>query len=474
MLETVREFAAERLVAAGESDATYRRLATACLALAEQAGAELRGADQGAWLARLEREHDNFRAVLTWALSPAGGAPPDGRLEIALRLGGALWRFWFMRGDLLEGEHWLETALAQVHAVAESPPPSQHAPPVPAAVRASAHTGAGEMAWGRGDIERARRHHEAALALRRAQDDPDGVAQSLHNLGNLALERGDYGQARALHEEALAIRRARGSPRDVALSLCNLGRLAALRGEYGTAHILLEESLRLAAQVGGNLSRAWPLHALGELALLEGDAAAAAGAFAESLALAREVGLKEAVGALEGIALAAALGEAEPAVRLLGAAEAVRETIRAPQLPTERVHSAPAVARLRAALGVPAFDAAWAAGRRMGVDEAIETGLAVASDARVPATGGGGAAPGPVGPLSPREHEVAELIAQGCSNREIAARLVITEGTATNHVTHILNKLGLRSRTQIAVWASASREGGAPGTPAAPSRPAGM
>ena len=211
------------------------------------------------------------------------------------------------------------------------------------------------MAWGRGDIERARRHHEAALALRRAQDDPDGVAQSLHNLGNLALERGDYGQARALHEEALAIRRARGSPRDVALSLCNLGRLAALRGEYGTAHILLEESLRLAAQIGGNLSRAWPLHALGELALLEGDAAAAAGAFAESLALAREVGLKEAVGALEGIALAAARGGAEPAVRLLGAAEAVRETIRAPQLPTERVHSAPAVARLRAALGEPAF-----------------------------------------------------------------------------------------------------------------------
>ena len=304
MLETVREFAAERLVAAGESDATYRRLATACLALAEQAGAELRGADQGAWLARLEREHDNFRAVLTWALSPVDGAPSDGRLEIALRLGGALWRFWFMRGDLLEGEHWLETALARVHAVAESPQPPQHAPPVPAAVRASAHTGAGEMAWGRGDIERARRHHEAALALRRALDDPDGVAQSLHNLGNLALERGDYGQARALHEEALAIRRARGSPRDVALSLRNLGRLAALRGEYGTAHILLEESLRLAAQVGGNLSRAWPLHALGELALLEGDAAAAAGAFAESLALARAVGLKEAVGALEGIALA--------------------------------------------------------------------------------------------------------------------------------------------------------------------------
>ena len=136
--------------------------------------------------------------MLTWALSPVDGALPDGRLEIALRLGGALWRFWFMRGDLLEGEHWLETALARVHAVAESPQPPQHAPPVPPAVRASAHTGAGEMAWGRGDIERPP-PPRGALALRRALDDPDGVAQSLHNLGNLALERGDYGQARALH-----------------------------------------------------------------------------------------------------------------------------------------------------------------------------------------------------------------------------------------------------------------------------------
>ena len=219
------------------------------------------------------------------------------------------------------------------------PQPSQHAPPVPAAVRASAHTGAGEMAWGRGDIEQARRHHEAALALRRALDDPDGVAQSLHNLGNLALERGDYGQARALHEEALAIRRARGSPRDVALSLSNLGRLAALRGEYGTAHILLEESLRLAAQIGGNLSRAWPLHALGELALLEGDAAGGRRLRREPGPGPRgraQGGRRRPGGDRPG---GGALGGAEPAVRLLGAAEAVRETIRAPQLPTERVHS---------------------------------------------------------------------------------------------------------------------------------------
>ena len=195
------------------------------------------------------------------------------------------------------------------------------------------------------------------------------MAQSLHNLGNLALERGDYGQARALHEEALAIRRARGARVTSPSPCATWGGSGALRGEYGTAHLLLEE-LAPGRPVGGT-SRAGPCTARASWRCSKGTPPRAAGAFAESLALARAVGLMRVGRRPEGIAPAAAPGGAELAVRLLGAAEAVRENSSGPQLPTERVQCRPWPGYGRP--GEPAL-LPPAAGRRMGVDEAIETG----------------------------------------------------------------------------------------------------
>src|SRR5262249_35214059 len=153
-------------------DATARaRHAAYFRELVERAEPELRGPHQSAWLDRLEREHDNLRAALAWTI--------EHDLDTALRLSGGRWRFWFTGGYMLEGQEWLDGAVEHGAGAAG----------VPRAVRARALTAAGEMAWGRADIDRAARHHRASLPLRREVGDLEGVAQALHNLGNLAIER---------------------------------------------------------------------------------------------------------------------------------------------------------------------------------------------------------------------------------------------------------------------------------------------
>ncbi len=177
MLETIREYALERLAANGETEETSRRHAGYYLALAEAAEPELRGPAQGVWLTRLETEHDNLRAALHWSLE-------SGAEETALRLGGALWRFWYMHGHLSEGRRWLEMALAKSSAV-------------PASVQAKVFNGAGNLAYGQSDYARAAAWHEASLALQRDLGDKAGLAASLTNLGNIAWSQGDYVRAQA-------------------------------------------------------------------------------------------------------------------------------------------------------------------------------------------------------------------------------------------------------------------------------------
>jgi predicted ATPase len=397
LLEMVREFARERLEATAEGPAARERHLTWCLALAEEAGPQLRGPEQQRWLARLEAEHDNLRAALGWAREQGAGEP-------GLRLAVALWRFWDVRGHLSEGRSWLDALLAGSRAA-------------PAALRATALSGAGVLAHGQGDYGPATALLEEALALYRKRGDKGGSALALQHLGSVAVDQGDYGQARALYEEALALKRELGDQPGVATSLFDLGlvaheqgdagRAAALyaeclaryrglgdtqgiaralgnlgtvahdQGDYGRARALYEESLALFRELGAKESIALTLICLGNVAHDHGDDGRAASRHEEAVALCRALGSKWlAAYGLEGLAtVAGAAGQGERSARLFGAAAATRRLIGAPLPPRERPHYERLVAAARAHLDAAAFAAAWAAGEALSLEQAIAYAL---------------------------------------------------------------------------------------------------
>jgi len=437
LLETVRQYAAERLEELDQAAAARDRHLAWCLALAEQAEPELRGPEQGVWLRRLETEHDNLRAALGWARERRAG-------EEDLRLAAALWRFWEMRAYFGEGLGRLEEAL--VRGAGSAP-----------GVRAMALNGAGMLASRRGDFARAKALHEEALALRRALGDTPGLAASLNNLGNIAyyqgdwtrtvalyeeslalyrelrhtvgiatglnnlavlaadmgnIERamtlheeglamchergdtwgialalgnlgelaerqGDYARALAMHEESLALYRQLGDTNGIAWSLGNLGLLAADMNDHGRAMALHEEGLALYRQLGDKWGIAWSLGNLGSAARQD-DEGRSRRLQQEGLALAREIGARDllAIGLREISATVSALGAPLQAARLGGAAEKLREALGQPLTPAERGDHDRAVAATRAALGEAAFAAAWAEGRVLPLEEAVALALA--------------------------------------------------------------------------------------------------
>ncbi len=272
LLETIRQYASDKLLESNQAEAVRRKHTDFYLAFAERAHSELRGPQQGLWLERMEREHDNLRAALAWSQTPAGEA------EVGLRLAGSLWRFWDMRGYLSQGRRALEAMLARVTARS--------------AVRAQALDGAGWLAYSQGDHLAARALHEESLLIWRELGDAPGMALALNNLGNVAWKQADYTAARRFHEESLKIRRDLGDQGGVAASLHNLGMVAWNQGDFPVARALFEESLALKRQLGDRWGMATSLNALGVIAFELGDAAAARPFYAESLALAQALGDK--------------------------------------------------------------------------------------------------------------------------------------------------------------------------------------
>jgi non-specific serine/threonine protein kinase len=499
-LETVREFALERLEQSGEAAAVRRRHAAYFLALAERAAphlplpdlpdraaepgwaAEPGGAQEAVWLDRLEVEHANLRAALAWGeeRARAGEAGPG------LRLAGALWGFWYLRGHWGEGRAWLERLLAWRDA----------APP---AARARALYGAGFAPWSRGEYDRAGERVEELRALCRELGDGAGEASAVCSLGYLASHRGDSEAVLALAREGLALARAAGARRATAWSLALLsvaarrardveraaalaaegltlfrelgdslgftealyllGNLARSRGDYAQAAAHFEAVLAVHRAAGRKLETAASLHNLGRVALLQDDPRRAAPLFAESLALFRELDGRQGVGlCVAGLAgVAGATGQWKRAARLLGAARTLFSSPGRPPGGVDWDEYDRAVAATRAHLGAPAFAAAGAVGQAMTLEQAIADALV----ADAPAAAARAARDASRGPLTRREQEVAALVAQGLTNRQIAARLVVTERTAGTHLERIMNKLGAHSRAEVAAWAAEHRLAGA-------------
>src|SRR5579884_874780 len=266
MLETLRDFAAEQLRET-DRDATRRRHAEFYLEFAEEAQPHLRGSARGPWMERLDAERENFRAALAWAEAE----------EIGLRLAGALWPFWLMRGSVGEGRRFLTEVLTKNLSAAPE-------------MRAKALNGLGNLARRQGDFEPARKALEESLTLCRASGDEAGLAQTLNNLALLADAQGDHAQARAYNEESLEILRALDDRWSIAGALNNLGRRAQELGDLDAACDCFQECHQIYQELGDVEYAALALHNLGSVAMDKGDLEVARGAFEHSLALFREMG----------------------------------------------------------------------------------------------------------------------------------------------------------------------------------------
>ena len=413
MLETIREFANEKLEESGEAEALRRVHAAYFLAFAEEADPRLTTGEQVSWLNRLEDEYDNFRGALSWALE---------RREVvtALRLGGALWRFWYVRGHTSEGRRWLEEALSLGGRGAESQ-------------RARALNGAGHLAWSQGDHERAESLREESLALSRQAGDKREIADALNGLGFVARRRGNFEAARNMHEEALTLSREIGDRWGIAHSIDLSGRAAAFQGDYAAARPRLEAALEMFREVGDRAGIAESTGVMGMAALGEGDYPAARLSFEEARKIMRSLGDRRGIGkmttplgdavlnqgdrhaarslyeealedikdqrdkwwiawCLEGIA-GADQDEPGRAARLLGAATALREEIGAPRPPAFRSYHERNLTAVQDRLGHEAFERASAEGGRMTLEEAIEYAMDAESgdgtrDSGAPASAG--------------------------------------------------------------------------------------
>ncbi len=503
MLETIREYALERLAASGEAEAVQRQHAIFFLRFSEEAEPKIRGAEHFLWRTRLEVEHDNLRAALRWMLESQ-------EAEMGMQLAFSLVAFWRASNQDREGRNWCEQVLAQPGTSART------------AARAMALLAAGAMTMYQGDLPQAQLLLEESIAIGRevgraakrtlalalallaygallqghlgaarelAEEgvrlfrevgEAWGTALALNHLGRATLELGDPVAARPLLEESAALFRA-GNMQRLALPLNTLGRVALRQGDDTGARAYCEEALAVARATGDELFIAEALAELGTVALHVGDFRQATALYQQSLALIWTRGYRERIAEdLAGLAAASSLlGQPERAARLFGAVEALREVSGIRLSPLPRADYDRAVEGIRAHLDEATFAQAWEKGRAMPLEQAIAEALATQDE---PPTGtkfpqvneeetssvvppGTPLSQSPralsprralkqhFGGLTSREREVACLVAQGKSNRAIADELVVGVSTVEAHITHIFTKLGFSSRAQIAAWA---------------------
>lgn len=438
MLETIHEYARDKLLESGESEHMHARRLDYFMKLAEQAEPQLTGPAQGEWLKRLKDDHDNLCAALEWSR----GEHTDTLL--GLRLAGALWRFWYMRGYYSEGSRFLQEAIRRDRSGS-------------AASRAKALNGAGLLAHSLGDYDGAQTFLQESVELFRQVGDARGTAFALTNLGLQFYSQRKFEPATMLLQSSLDLARIAGDKQLVALALNGLGEISRYQGNLERAHELYTESLDLARASGDTQRILEPMFNLGAVAHRQGDQAAARSLLTEGLRISQHAGdmrlLVTNLGGLAGVW--GALGDRERAARLFGAADRMRDEIQYQLEGIDRAEYDRDISFVRAAMSSESFETALAQGRVLTLEQAIEYAL---EPPREPAP------PQPIsiqpaesfGGLTARERQVAAHIAHGESNREIAEVLVVTERTVESHVTNILNKLGFTTRAQIRKWAQAN------------------
>ena len=469
--ELLRQYAAEKLLEAGEASTTAQRHLNYCVKLAEQASAHVYGRDQRTWFDRLEIDLDNLRAALSWSL--------EGReVETGLRFAGSLGWFFQYRAHWKEGLDWLERMLALSSGVDVS-------------ARAKAYLSAGELASMLGDLEGAQRHgvealvlareandqtslawaltltakglrpdvagepdferrmglQEESLALFRTLEDPYGLSHALRRRAYFAIHQKDYDYARALLDEALLSAYDVGDDNSVAWAFCYLGVLVWRQDQDAEqSTILFQKSLDLFRKVQNRAEACFPLIFLGRIEQEAGNLARSQAIYEEALVLLHGIGLALVAGILlPGLgSLAAVYGSLERAARLLAAAESNIPGYFGlfPRATFDRE-----VTSIRARLGETAFATAWDEGKAMTPEQAVAYALhQEAAPAKTKRSQKRNQRLAEA--LNARELEVLRLVAEGYSNGEIANQLVLAKSTVKWYINGIFSKLDVISRTQ--------------------------
>jgi predicted ATPase/DNA-binding CsgD family transcriptional regulator len=429
MLETIREFAEEQLLASGEAEAVRQRHADWFTAMAAQFElAELRPDGDHARM-RLEADHANLRASLAWFAAHGQFAP-------MLRLAADLGHFWAGLGYYQEGREWLERALAGSYGTADD--------------RARGLVGLGIILFYQGDYQTAETQLTEGLAACRALGDALYASLALIGLGALAMQQGAHVRGVFLLEEARVAVQDVADPRLTALLAgrveINLAVAPRAIGDYVRATAHLEEALRLEREAGYTEGVILALGDLGNVARDQGDTSRALALYLEALELGRShPGTRVVTEVIEAIGiLAATAGQAERAAILLSAAKAQRDRLGLRYgVQEDQAALGQAVTSARVALGELAFSAAWDAGRILSPGQAL---MAAQEPFAFPVTAR-------IGSLTPREMEILRLIAAGKSNPDIAGDLFLSVRTVENHVAHILAKLDVRTRSAAVVAA---------------------
>jgi predicted ATPase/DNA-binding CsgD family transcriptional regulator len=431
MLETIREFGVEQLEKTGEHAGLLRRHRDFHLGLIDRANDDWVSPRQAVWFSRLDREHANVQTAVDYCLKELG------ERDAAFRMLAGLFHFyWWGRGWAREGRLWLARALDR--------------PSPPSALRARALLTDGSLAAADGQFDVCLRRLADAKADDEILADPAIKAFACWVEGSIDLYSGDLPAAIAVFEQGLAVLPPGVDvPRRLDLML-SYSSAVGLVGDVARATACNEEWLRLTEPAGECFHRSYALWSMGLFAMAQGDHDRAAELYRESIRLRRDIRDLTGIGwSTESLSwVESALGHAEPAATLLGAADRVWEIMGRPLRTYQHLYPYHEETERagRERLGDKGFEAAFGRGRAMSVDEAIAFSL--------------NEEPAPVAPeespnpLTRREREIAGLIAEGLTSRAIADRLVISVRTVETHTEHILAKLGVRSRVQVATWVS--------------------